>query len=344
MDAPYYLHDIVVLLLAAVVMVPIFQRLGIPAVLGYLAAGAMLSPYTPGPVIEVEGARPLAEFGVVFLLFSIGLDLPLTRLKAMRRYIFGLGLPQVLMSALALGGIAMLCGFPPSLALVIGATLGFSSTATVLTLLVERGEAVGTHGRIAIAVLIFQDLAVVPVLALLPLLGGGTGDILSSLGLAAIKAVAAIGIILLLGRLAIRPLYRFVSQTRNAEVFSATNLLLVLVVGGGTAAAGMSMALGAFLAGLLLSDSAYRHQVAADIEPFRGLLLGLFFMTVGMSIDLPFVKNHLFSILALTLILVVVKSVILAGLCWLLNIKGGNAGRIGFAVGTRWRVRFCRIH
>ncbi|WP_019646363.1 monovalent cation:proton antiporter-2 (CPA2) family protein [Novispirillum itersonii] len=323
------LYDILWLLLAAVVAVPVLQRFGVPSVLGYLAAGVALGPYTPGVVIDVESTLPLAEFGVVFLLFAIGLELPLSRLRTMRRYIFGLGALQVLGTAAVLGGLGLAFGLSPKAAVLIGVTLAFSSTATVLAILVERNEAVTQTGRVSIAVLIFQDLAVVPVLALLPLLAGSGHDIGTALGLALAKACVAMALIFILGRYVVRPLYGFIAARRTSEVFTAANLLLVLTVAWVTEMAGMSMALGAFLAGLLLADSPYRHQVEADIDPFRGLLLGLFFMTVGMTIDLPFVAHNLLLVLAVTLGLLALKAGVLIGLSRLLGLDWATVLRVG---------------
>ncbi|MBI3445836.1 MAG: cation:proton antiporter [Magnetospirillum sp.] len=334
------LYDILSLLLATVVVVPLLGRFGIPSVLGYLAAGIVLGPYTPGPVVDVEAARPLAEFGVVFLLFAIGMELPLSRLKTMRRYILGLGLAQVVVTALVIGGLAHLLGLGGSAALVVGTTLAFSSTAVVLAVLVERSEAVTHHGRITVAVLIFQDLAVVPVLVLLPLLAGETRHIAEALALAGGKAALAIGGIYLAGRFLVRPAYAFIAASRSPEVFTAANLLLVLTVAWLTEAAGMSMALGAFLAGLLLADSPYRHQVESDIEPFRGLLLGLFFMTVGMSIDLPLVAARLSLILGLTAGIVVLKVVVIVGLCRIMRVGLADGLRIGFLLGQAGEFAF----
>ena len=322
------LFDILSLLLAAVVLVPLFQRLGIPSVLAYLAAGIVLGPYTPGPVVELEVTRPLAEFGVVFLLFAIGMELPLSRLRTMRRYILGLGFAQVVATAAVIGGIATAFGFGANVALVVGLTLAFSSTATVLAILVERGEAVDHHGRIAVAVLIFQDLAVVPVLVLLPLLAGEGRRMGEALALAGGKVVLVMAAIFVVGRFLLRPAYRFIAGARNPEVFTAANLLLVLAVAWVTGEAGMSMALGAFLAGLLLADSRYRHQVEADIEPFRGLLLGLFFMTVGMSINLPFVAERWGLVLGLTAGTVAVKALVLVLLCRLIKVGAADGLRV----------------
>ncbi|OAN48111.1 potassium transporter KefB [Paramagnetospirillum marisnigri] len=334
------LFDVLFLLLAAVVVVPVLQRLGIPSVLGYLAAGVVLGPYTPGPVIDAETTRPLAEFGVVFLLFAIGLELPLSRLRTMRRYIFGLGLLQVLASGALLAGLAAWWGLVPAVALMVGATLALSSTATVLALLVERNEAVTHHGRVAVAVLIFQDLAVIPILALLPLLAGKTHDILPALGLAGLKAAGAVVVIFALGRLVLRPVYAFMAASRSPEVFTAATLLLVVAVSWGTAEAGMSMALGAFLAGLMLADSPYRHQVEADIEPFRGLLLGLFFMTVGMSINLPFVAARGGELLGLTVLVMASKVAVILILCRLLGIGMVQGVQVGFLLAQTGEFAF----
>jgi CPA2 family monovalent cation:H+ antiporter-2 len=323
------LIDVLLLLVAAIALVPLFQALRIPAVLAYLVAGVVLGPHTPGPVVDPGLPGVLAEFGVVFLLFAVGLELPLSRLQAMRRFIFGLGLLQVVATATAIGLAAYAFGLDSRAALVVGGALAFSSTATVLKVLVERGETVARFGRVSVAVLIFQDLAVVPLLTLLPLLAGDAANLPEALAVAIAKGVAAIVGIMLLGRYVVRPVYRFVASANSPEVFTATNLFLVLAVGLLTAQVGMSMALGAFLAGLLLADTAYRHQVEADIEPFRGLLLGLFFMTVGMSLDLPFMARKAETILALTAALLTAKSVLLIALCRLSGVGMANALRVG---------------
>lgn len=330
-DVPY-LYDVLALLLAAVVIVPLLQRFSIPSVLGYLAAGMALGPHTPGPVVDVEATRPLAELGVVFLLFAIGLELPLARLKTMRRLIFGLGLLQVVVTGGALGGLGVWLGLSHQAALVVGATLAFSSTATVLAILVERNETVTHQGRVSVAILVFQDLAVVPVLALLPMLARDTHRIGAALGIAGLKALLAIGGIYLAGRLVLRPAYRYVSAVHNPEVFVAANLLLVLAVAWVTAEAGMSMALGAFLAGLLLADSPYRHQVEASIEPIRGLLMGLFFMTVGMTIDLPVVAGRAPEIVGLTLGVLAIKALVVAGLCLLWRMEPATGVQVALLV------------
>ncbi|HYF84960.1 monovalent cation:proton antiporter-2 (CPA2) family protein [Azospirillum sp.] len=337
------LLDVLFLLLAAIVVVPLFQVLRIPAVLGYLVAGAMLGPHTPGPVVDLAVPQVLSEFGVVFLLFAIGLELPVSRLRAMRHYIFGLGLMQVGLTSAAIGFVAWWLGLTPEAALIVGGMLAFSSTATVLKLLVERGETVARFGRISVAVLIFQDLAVVPLLTLLPLLADSNASIPLALALATGKAVAAIVVIMLLGRFVVRPAYRFIASAGNPELFTATNLFVVLAVGWLTAEAGMSMALGAFLAGMLLADTAYRHQVEADIEPFRGLLLGLFFMTVGMSLDLPVMMAEAQTIAAITAALLVGKSLLLFLLCRLSGLGLATSLRIGLLLSQGGEFAFVLI-
>jgi CPA2 family monovalent cation:H+ antiporter-2 len=239
-----------------------------------------------------------------------------------------------------LAGLAYVVGLSLPIALIVGTTLAFSSTATVLALLVERNETVLHHGRIAVAILIFQDLAVIPIMTLLPLLAGNGHHMLQALGLTALKAAGAVAALFTVGHFLLRPAYGFIASSRNPEVFTAATLLLVLAVAGLTAEVGMSMALGAFLVGLMLADSPYRHQVEADIEPFRGLLLGLFFMTVGMSINLPFVSTRFGTILLLTVAVLAVKSLLLIGLSRLMRIKLSQGLQIGFLLAQTGEFAF----
>ncbi|HWI28435.1 MAG TPA: monovalent cation:proton antiporter-2 (CPA2) family protein [Stellaceae bacterium] len=324
------LQAVLILLLAAIVAVPLAQRVKVSPVLGYLAAGIVVGPFGFGFIRDTGEAERLSEFGVVFLLFTIGLDMPLQRLQAMWRYIFGLGFAQVLVTGGVIGLGGYWLGLSPAAALVVGGALAFSSTAAVLQLLAERGELTSRIGRVSLAVLLFQDLSVVPLLALLPLLapGGGSG-IAAALGLALLKGVAAILAILLIGRLVLRPLFRLSATTRIRETFAATNLLVVLGLGWATAQAGMSMALGAFLAGLLLAETEYRHQVEADILPVRGLFLGLFFITIGMLIDTHFVLLHWHVVLGLSIVLLAGKPAILWALARLFRLGAPLAVRAG---------------
>ncbi|XP_074279890.1 K(+) efflux antiporter 2, chloroplastic-like [Silene latifolia] len=308
------LFDVLWLLLASVIFVPIFQKLpGGSPVLGYLAAGILIGPYGLSIIRHVHGTKAIAEFGVVFLLFNIGLELSVERLSSMKKYVFGLGSAQVLSTAAAVGLVAHFVSRQAGpAAIVIGNGLALSSTAVVLQVLQERGESTSRHGRAAFSVLLFQDLAVVVLLILIPLISpnsskGGVGfqAIAEALGLAAVKAIVAITAIIAGGRLLLRPIYKQIAENQNAEIFSANTLLVILGTSLLTARAGLSMALGAFLAGLLLAETEFSLQVESDIAPYRGLLLGLFFMTVGMSIDPKlFISN--FPIVMGTLALLIV--------------------------------------
>ncbi|ERM95131.1 hypothetical protein AMTR_s00009p00260060 [Amborella trichopoda] len=288
------LFDMLWLLLASVIFVPLFQKIpGGSPVLGYLAAGILIGPYGLSIIRHVHGTKAIAEFGVVFLLFNIGLELSVERLSSMKKYVFGLGSAQVFVTAVVVGLVAhFVAGQPGPAAIVIGNGLALSSTAVVLQVLQERGESTSRHGRATFSVLLFQDLAVVVLLILIPLISpnsskGGVGfqAIAEALGLAAVKAIVAITAIIAGGRLLLRPIYKQIAENQNAEIFSANTLLVILGTSVLTARAGLSMALGAFLAGLLLAETEFSLQVESDIAPYRGLLLGLFFMTVGMSID-----------------------------------------------------------
>ncbi|XP_061371581.1 K(+) efflux antiporter 2, chloroplastic-like [Gastrolobium bilobum] len=316
------LFDMLWLLLASVIFVPIFQKIpGGSPVLGYLAAGILIGPYGLSIIRHVHGTKAIAEFGVVFLLFNIGLELSVERLSSMKKYVFGLGSAQVLATAVVVGLVAhYICGQPGPAAIVIGNGLALSSTAVVLQVLQERGESTSRHGRATFSVLLFQDLAVVVLLILIPLISpnsskGGVGfqAIAEALGLAAVKAAVAITAIIAGGRLLLRPIYKQVAENQNAEIFSANTLLVILGTSLLTARAGLSMALGAFLAGLLLAETEFSLQVESDIAPYRGLLLGLFFMTVGMSIDPKLLVSN-FPVITGTLGLLICGKTILVSL------------------------------
>ena len=315
MDGPEILHDVLVFLVAAVVVVPVFRRLRSSPVLGYLAAGLLIGPHGLAFIRDTESAHTLAEFGVVFLLFMIGLELSFGRLRVLKRYVFGLGSLQVAVTGLLIGGIAWKLGATVEAAAIIGGGLALSSTAFVLQLLIERGERATRFGQVSFAILLLQDIAVVPLLILVTLLGQGEGSFIAAVGGATIRAVVALVLVVGIGRLILRPIYRIIAGTKSSELFVATTLLTVLGTGWLVSLGGLSMALGAFLAGLLLSETEYRHQVEADIQPFRGILLGLFFMTVGMSINIPLVGTHVGQIAALFVALLIGKSIVTAALC-----------------------------
>lgn len=305
------LELMLVFLLAAVIAVPVFKRFGLGAVLAYLVAGVVLGPDGLALVRDADRILNAAEIGVVMMLFVIGLELSPSRLRVMRKPVFGAGGLQVVSSALVLGGIALLFEHHWKTALVIGLGLALSSTAVSLQLLSERKELTSEHGRLGFAILLFQDLVAIPLLAAIPLLGGAKNETLT--WTMVFHAIGAITIVILGGRLVLRHLFRIVARTRMPEVFTATALLVVLGIAWFMQLAGLSAGLGAFLAGVLLSDSEFRHELESQIDPFKGLLLGLFFIAVGMDLDLDAVAQQPELIAAGVLILLTVKFALLFG-------------------------------
>jgi CPA2 family monovalent cation:H+ antiporter-2 len=326
-------HQVVVLLVAAGVLVPFLHRLRMPSVLGYLIVGSLLGPYGLAlwvpehawlaqiVIADPTSVKEVAELGVIFLLFMIGLDLSLNRLWAMRRWVFGLGTLQVLLTAACIALVAWWFGNSRAASAVLGLCLALSSTAVVMQLLIDRQQLGTPLGQSSFSILLLQDLAVVPVLFLVGVLsrpnriGLGT-DLLLSLGQAALVIAA----IYLLGQRVIRPLYHMVARERSVEMFTALTLLIILGTATITAAFGLSMALGAFLAGLLLAETEFRHEIEINIEPFKGLLLGLFFMSVGMGIDYRMVNDDLGWIILSVAGLFALKSgiIFLLGRCFAL--------------------------
>lgn len=303
------LEQSAVFLAAAVVAVPLFKRLGLGSVLGYLAAGAAIGPSGLGLIEEVEDTMHVAEFGVVLLLFLIGLELQPKRLWQMRTAVFGMGSAQVLATTAAIAPFAWLLGLAPAAAIVIAFALSLSSTAFVLQVLGERRELTAPHGRGAFGILLFQDLAAIPALATIPLLttsgsaAEATGNPLVALAIAAATIVGLVAG----GRLLLRPLFRYVLSTRIPELSSAWALLVVIGTALLMEQVHLSAALGAFLAGVLLADSEYRHELEANIEPFKGLLLGLFFVAVGMSADLGLVAAQPLAVVGVVAGMVALK-------------------------------------
>jgi glutathione-regulated potassium-efflux system ancillary protein KefC len=323
-----------IFLAAAVVAVPVFKRLGLGSVLGYLAAGALIGPSGLGLVQEVESTLHFAEFGVVLLLFVIGLELQPSLLWKMRGQVFGMGGAQVLVSTLLFTIAGLALGLSHEAALVAGFGLSLSSTAFVIQLLGEKNEMTTPHGRVSFGILLFQDLAAIPALALVPLLG--TRDAAADSGhspLVQIGLVAGVIVgLVIAGRFLLRPLFRFVASTRSHELSVAWALLVVIGTALVMAQVNLSMALGAFLAGMLLADSEYRHEVEADIEPFKGLLLGLFFMAVGMSANLRLVLEQPVVIVGLALGIVGVKLLVLYGIGMVARMGRASAASLGIAL------------
>lgn len=308
------LQNAIVYLSASVIAVPIMKRLGLGSVLGYLAAGTVIGPWGLGFVKNVEDIRHFAEFGVVLLLFIIGLELKPTTLWTMRRSIVGTGGSQLLFTSILLLLIGLALGYSFNVSLVVAMGLSLSSTAIALQSLKERNLLATHAGNSTFSVLLFQDIAVIPILALLPALGVVVADSGDSAWLGMLKAVALIGAIVVGGHYLTRPIFRYIANTGMREIFTAFSLLLVFGISLLVNAVGMSMALGAFLAGVLLAESEYRHELEVEIEPFKGLLMGLFFISVGMSIDFGLLVKDPLIILALVVVLVLVKGLVL----WLL--------------------------
>ncbi|HMW47952.1 MAG TPA: cation:proton antiporter, partial [Cellvibrionaceae bacterium] len=338
-----YLGQLIAFLLTVVVVVPLFKRLKISPILGYLAVGAAIGPFALAWVPDVDAVRTLAEFGVVFLLFSIGLELSFARLRSYARLIFGFGSAQLIITALIVAGIALLWGNTPANAIIIGLCMAISSTAMVVPLLQERGEFATIPGRASFSVLLLQDLAVVPMLILLSVLGGQSDMSLGqSLGLALVKGILALVVIGVVGRFALRYLFQKAMASHSVDVFMAVMLLAILATSMITELAGLSLSLGAFLAGLLLAETEYRHQIESEIEPFKGLLLGLFFMGVGMNLDVALAFAHGLWVLASVVGLVAIKALVASllarcfGLNWVCAVRTGfllaQAGEFAFVI------------
>lgn len=318
MDQHDFLVALVVFLIAAVVAVPVARRFGLGAVLGYLLAGVAIGPWALRLVTNVESILHFSEFGVVLMMFVIGLELEPRKLWELRRVIFGYGGAQMATCAILVGGVAALVGAPWQVALVAGLGLALSSTAIALATLAERNLFGTPAGSASFGILLFQDIAAIPMIALLPLLAAGgaeagaAGTSGASGWLGAAKAVGVIGAVVVGGRYLVRPALRFIARTDMREMFTAFALLLVVGIALMMDAVGLSMALGTFLAGVLLADSEYRHALEVDLEPFKGLLLGLFFMAVGMSIDFGVLMQAPGQVAALVIGVVLFKTVVLA--------------------------------
>ena len=347
--------DGLLFLATAGVVVPIVHRFKISPVIGFLAAGAVLGPFGLGrfadafkPLFWVtlrqsEEISGLAEFGVVFLMFVVGLELSLSRLLTMRRLVFGLGLLQVAVSAVVIGGFGAEFGLKPGPALILGTSLALSSTALVVDVLAGQKRLPTATGRATFAVLIAQDLAVVPILFIVETLGQGGDSVVSGLVVALAKGVVAILAIVVVGRLILQPLFRLVADTDNVELFMATTLFVAIGTGVAAASAGLSMALGGFVAGLLLAETEYRRAIEATIEPFKGLLLGVFFFSVGMGFDGMTLVNAPLLIISMTLGLVLVKAVIAAALSRLFGLSWSNAIKSGLLIGPGGEFAFIVI-
>nr|AAL24515.1 glutathione-regulated potassium-efflux system protein KefKZH [Wolbachia endosymbiont of Drosophila melanogaster] len=325
-----HLFDIIILLSAAVFIVIAFWKMNISPVLGYFVAGAVIGSHGFNLIHSAEAMDNLAEFGVVFLLFIIGLELTFERLIAMRIHVFGFGSLQVIVTMVAIWCIALAFGVNTNIATVIGGGLALSSTAIVLQVLQEKGSQASQVGRLSIAVLLMQDFAVVPLIVLVPLLTGNSEhSLISSLAGSLVQAAIALVLIFITGRLLLRPLFSVIAKMENNEIFISTTLLIVLGAAFITEQFHLSLALGAFVAGLLVAETEYRHSVEHAVLPFKDLFLGLFFMTVGMSINTELLLNKLPLITLLSIILTVLKTSIIYILCRFFGFKSAPAIQAG---------------
>ena len=348
--------DALVVLGTAGIVVPLVRRFGISPVLGYLAAGAVLGPLGLGSliksfsflhwvtVVDARNVAGIAELGVVFLLFIIGMELSFERLKTMRRLVFGLGSLQIVLSTAVIAGIASLFGNPPTVSIILGACLALSSTAIVIEVLSNHGRLATTAGRTSFAVLLAQDLAVIPMLLLVSIMGSRSGNsVMTHLGFALVNATLAVAAIVIVGRLLLRPLFRLVASTASHELFVAAALFVIIGAGVAAAAAGLSMALGAFIAGLLLAETEFRKAIETTIGPFKGLLLGVFFFTVGMNIDVRELAREPLLLLASVVGLIVIKSVLLIGLARIFRLSWSAAIETGLLLGPGGEFAFVGI-
>ncbi|OFW69820.1 MAG: hypothetical protein A2977_00385 [Alphaproteobacteria bacterium RIFCSPLOWO2_01_FULL_45_8] len=302
---PGQFWEILYFLGTAIFISIICGKLKVTSALGYLVAGVILGPYAVNLFNNVEASKHIAEFGVVFLLFTIGLELPWERLQELKKYVLGMGFLQVFLTSILIGCIASYFGANLETSILLGLGLSFSSTAVVLQILSDQKAITSRFGRISFSILLFQDLMVIVALVWITLAQGSEKSFISMLGISSLKVIAVFGGFMVFGRYLLRPVYRIVVATRNSDLFFALTLLIILATSFATAYVGLSLGLGAFLGGLLLAETEHRHRVEADIKPFRSLLLGLFFMTVGMSLD-PYLlmskTSFVFSFLSLLLL------------------------------------------
>ena len=315
------------LLGASVLAVVICRRVNLPPVLGYLLVGSIIGPHALNLMDDVHRVEYLAEFGVVFLMFSIGLEFSLPKLYAMKRIVFGLGLLQVVVSMLLIAGLVMLAGINWQLGIALGGVFAMSSTAVLTKLLAERMQFDTAHGREILGVLLFQDLAVVPLLVVIPSLTQPPEKLAMLLGIALLKAVVVLAVILVFGQKLMRRWFHFVARAKSSEVFVLNVLLITLGLATLTEVAGLSLALGAFVAGMLISETEYRLQMEEDIKPFRDVLMGLFFVTIGVKLDMQIVVGLWWQVLLVLIILLVIKAAVVGLLSWRLGSTPGNSIR-----------------
>ncbi len=331
---------ILVLLISSVLAVALFRRLRLPAMLAYFLVGMALGPHTFGLLPDTEASREFAEFGIVFLMFSIGLEFSLPQLYAMRKKVLGLGGAQVFLTLAVVMTVGKLAGLDWPAAFVIGAALAMSSTAIVSKILAERVDLNSRHGRLSIGVLLFQDIAVVPVLVLIPALGLAGANLTDVLGMALLKAAAMLLFLFTIGKWLINPWFNVVAGQRSRELFVMNVLMVTLLLAFATKSAGLSYALGAFIAGMLISETKFRYQVESDIAPFRDILLGLFFISVGMLLNLQQIAANLGLVLLILLAFVLLKAAIVSLVIRLMQYEAGVAIRTGLILAQAGEFSF----
>ncbi|MDE1567420.1 cation:proton antiporter [Aquabacter sp. P-9] len=350
-----WLKDVLVYLVAAGILIPLFHRARVSAVVGFIALGALLGPHGLGQwagqvpalsyltITDQHRAAQFGELGVIFLLFLLGLEFSAQKLWALRREVFGLGLLQVIFSGALLAAGLAVCGLSTDLAVVTGVALAMSSTALVMQILVSERRATAPIGKTALAILLFQDLAVVAVLLAAELIGGPVQNLALVVGLALLKGVAAVGIILLAGRFVLGPLVGAAARTGARDLLMAVTLVVVAGTAGLTQAAGLSAALGAFLSGMLLSGTVYQHQISVDLEPFKGLLIGVFFVSVGMGVDLSAILPELHWVLVAAAGVILAKFAATYGAARLLKVEAPLAGELGLLLSQTGEFAFVVI-
>lgn len=334
------LTSVLLLLTSSVLAVALFRALKLPAMLAYFFVGMLFGPFGFNYLPNTESGRQVAEFGIVFLMFSVGLEFSLPKLYSMRKTLFGLGGAQVVITL----GVALLIGWLVGLgwatAFVIGGALTMSSTAIVSKILMERVDLNSRHGRLSIGILLFQDLAVIPILVLIPALGAHSGDLASILGLSLVKTVVLLFVLFKFGKVVINYWFELVAAQRSRELFIMNVLMVTLLLAAATKLAGLSYALGAFIAGMLISETRYRYQVESDIAPFRDILLGLFFISVGMLLDFHFMFNHIGLVLVLLAGFVLFKAAVVAVLTRAFGYETGVGIRTGIILAQAGEFSF----
>jgi len=328
------LQEIVLLLAISVVSVAMFRRLNLPPVLAYLFVGILVGPHGWAWIADTENTRFLAEFGVVFLMFTVGLEFSLPQLIAMRKEVFGIGGAQVILTTLLVMLVLMIAGQNVSGAFIVGGVIALSSTAMVIKQLTEQLESHSRHGRLSISILIFQDLAVIPFLIIIPALGAGAaeGGVTLALFYAVLKGVFVIALMFAAGHYLLRPLFHNIAKQHTSELFTLTILLFSVAAAWITGLAGLSLALGAFIAGMMLAETEFKHQVEVDIRPFRDVLMGLFFITIGMLLDIQALPTIFPWVLLAVLFIVVLKFAVIMAICHYMKIEKGIASRTGLTL------------